>query len=367
MKKSGILVLILVFMVFCPIKACAEEYQIDGAENVISALPEEASDFFNKYSITPNSSDWTNNLNTENVFSHIKDFLYKGAKTPLKVGGGSITIIVLIALINALSGVSETSKSAVFICALSLTVFLSLQVYSVISASVSAIKGTSTFMLSFVPMYASIVAVSGGAATSVAMNTLLLSASEAVSFLASYIIVPVMSGYLAVSVCSSVSPLVSSNAVGDSLKKIALWILSLVSTVFLGVLSIQTAVNSSADSLALRTSKFIIGTTVPVAGQVLSEATATVTASMQLLRSTAGIYGVLALCFFFLPLLAELILWRITMMVLTVISEILETGKASGIFKAVDSMLSLLIGVILLVSALFIISLTVVINSGKTV
>lgn len=367
MKYIGILFLTLIIMFFSSLAVSAEEYNIDGTEKVISALPDEAANFFSEYNIKPNSNDWTANLTSQNVFKHISQFLKDGAQTPIKAGSGSIAIIILISLINALSGVSETSKAAVFICSLSLTVFLSTQVYSAISASVSAIKGTSTFMLSFVPMYAGIVAVSGGVSTSVAMNALLLSATEAVSILASYIIVPVMSGYLAISVCSSVSPLVSSNAVGDSLKKIALWILSLISTVFLGVLSIQTALNSSADSLALRTSKFIIGTTVPIAGQVLSEATSTVTASMQLLRSTVGIYGVLALCFFFLPLLAELLLWRVTMMVLTVISEILETGKATGIFKAVDSMLSLLIGVILLVSALFIISLTVVINTGKAV
>lgn len=367
MKHIGILFLSLIIIIFGPFTVCAEEYTVDGAEDVTRSLSDAAAEFFCEYDISPTSSDWTANINTQNVFKHIKNFLRDGANTPLKVGSGSIAIIILISLINAISGSSETSKSAVFVCGLSLTVYLSVQVYSAISASVSAIKGTCTFMLSFVPMYAGIVAVSGGVTTSVTMNALLLSATEVVSMLAAYIIVPVMSGYLAVSVCSSVSPLVMSNAVGESLKKIALWILSLISTVFLGVLSIQTAVNSSADSLALRTSKFIIGTTVPVAGQVLSEATSTVTASMQLLKSTAGIYGVVALCFFFLPLLAELLLWRVTMMVLTIISEILETGKSAGIFKAVDSMLSLLIGVILLVSALFIISLTVVINTGKAV
>jgi len=343
----------------------AESYPVEGKEEVEAAVSENATEFFNEFGITPDSTDWVKNITSKNVFVHIGEFFKNGAKTPMKIGGGALTIIIISALIGALSSNSETAKAAIFICSLSLTVYLSVEVYSVISSAVSAVKGTATFMLSFVPMYAGIVAVSGGVMTSVAMSSMLLLAAEGAAMLASYFIVPVMGGYLSVSVCSCVSPLIQTNSVGETLKKIALWALSLVSTVFLGILSIQTTINSAADSLSLRTSKFIIGTTVPIAGQVLSEAAATVTSSMQLLRSTAGIYGVLALCFFFLPILIELLLWRLTMLVLSVISEILDVGKTAGVFKAVDSMLSLLIGIILLVGALFIISLTVVMSMGR--
>ena len=40
-------------------------------------------------------------------------------------------------------------------------------------------------------------------------------------------------------------------------------------------------------------------------------------------------------------------------------------SKVSGILRAVDSMLSVLLGVILIVGGMFIISLTVVISAGK--
>ena len=366
MNGKRIIIFIFIIILFGSVRVSAQSYTIDGIDEVESAVSEDAAEFFNEYGISPDSTDWIEKFNSKNVFVHIAEFLKNGAKTPLEISGGALTLIIITALIGALSSNSETAKTAVFICSLSLIVYLSVEVYSVISASVSAVKGTATFMLSFVPMYAGVVAVSGGAMTAATMSSMLLLAAEAAGMLAAYFIVPVMGGYLSVSVCSCVSPLIQKNSVGETHKKIALWALSLVSTVFLGILSIQTTINSSADSLSLRTSKFIIGTTVPVAGQVLSEATATVTASMQLLRSSVGIYGVLALCFFFLPILAELLLWRITMLWLSIISEILETGRAAGVFKAVDSMLSLLIGIILLIGALFIISLTVVITMGKS-
>jgi len=48
------------------------------------------------------------------------------------------------------------------------------------------------------------------------------------------------------------------------------------------------------------------------------------------------------------------------------LGELFSLPKITGILRAVDSMLSLLLGVVLMVGGMFIISLTVVITAGKT-
>jgi stage III sporulation protein AE len=140
------------------------------------------------------------------------------------------------------------------------------------------------------------------------MSALLLGACEIISFLASFVVLPLMGGYLALSISSAVSPLVNRQGVVESVKKLSMWIMSLLSTLFIGVLGIQTAVNSAKDSVSLRTAKFILGTSVPVAGGVLSEAVSTISTSMGLLRSSIGIYGIVALGFILLPIVVEIIL-----------------------------------------------------------
>ena len=174
-----------------------------------------------------------------------------------------------------------------------------------------------------------------------------------------------MGGYLAVSVTSSVSPLINQSGIAESIKKIAMWILSFISTVFIGVLGIQTTVSASADTLTMRTAKFILGSSIPVAGTAISEAFSTVTSSMGLLKSSVGIYGVVVLLLIFLPIITELILWRIVLLINTAASDIFSLPKISSVLKAVDMMLALLIGIILTIAVVFIISLTVVITAGK--
>ena len=365
MKKNILVIIIIIFTLSFTVKA--ESYQIEGIEEIENGLTEDAKDFFDEKGISPDSTDWLSELDSKNAFLHIINFIKSGAKSPIIAGSGTLCLILISSAIAAISSDSEISKSAINICSISIGGFLSLRIYYCISTAVYSIKACSSFMLSFIPVFAGISTVSGAAATSVATSGMLIAAAEAVSMIASFVVIPCMGAYLSLSLCSFASPLIKSNQIGESIKKIALWILSLASTLFLGILSIQTAVNSAADSLALRTSKFIIGTAVPIAGPAISEAAATVTASIGILKASAGIYGILALAIIMLPIIIELLLWRAVLMVLSIISELLESGKIMGIFKAFDSMLALLIGITIFIAALFIISLTVVMRAGKTV
>ena len=141
--------------------------------------------------------------------------------------------------------------------------------------------------------------------------------------------------------------------------------MSLCTTVFLGLLSLGTAVNTAADSLGIKTAKYILGTCVPVIGAAVSGAVNTVAASLSLLKSSVGIYGVIALCVMLSPILAELLIWRLVLNVLSGVCTLFEGTQTARLFKAVDSMISFLVGAVFLVALAFIISLFVTLSAGR--
>lgn len=367
MKK---IIIFLILSLFFALPVSAEEdayrrhYENIGADEIIEALDENVKEYMQNNGIDPRDSDWVNNITPENIFSHILKLLSGGIKAPLSSGGAIIGIILITAALTSF-GADGRFEAAVYAAVLAVCAIIADDIWQSVSAAVSAVKGSTTFMASFVPVFAVTVSLSGGAVTSASMSALLLFACEAVSFAASFAVLPLMGGYLALSVSSGVSPLISQSGVTETVKKVSMWILSLASTLFLGILSIQTVVNSAADSVTLRTAKFILGTSVPVAGSVLSEAVSTISSSVGLLRSSLGIYGVVALAVMFLPIIIELVLWRLALMLCGSVSSMFSLTKISGILKAVDSMLSVLIGIILLVGGMFIISLTVVVGAVK--
>ena len=378
MKKVRMLILFLIFAALFTISVSAaesespeefyvEQYKNSGAEDLEDSLPDSAKDYFSEHGIDPSDYNWVNSLSAESVFKHILTFITSGAKAPLNTGAVIIAIILISAALTSAEIKSSAMTAAIYASAAASAAVIAVPVSSVINTSVNALRGIGVFMLSFIPVFAVIVAASGATVTAASMSALLLAATETVSYISSFIVLPLMGGYLTLSLSSAVSPLIKKSGITETVKKLAFWIMAFISAVFVGILGIQTAVNSSADTLVSKTAKFIIGSSIPVAGGILSEAMNTVTASMGLLKSSIGIYGALACAVTLLPLVIELLIWRAVLLISSSVSEIFSLGGIAGLLRAIDSMLSVLIGIILLVGAMFVISLAAVVTGVRTV
>lgn len=374
MKKRIIICLILMVLLSLPVSAeshytedfLKQQAELSGADKLSDALPEETKNFFNEKGIDPTDNKWATALDIGEVFKYIWELVKKGFKEPFACGGLVLAVTLLSGALNSAESSISATTAGFAVTAASAAVIIS-PILSVVNSAVDVMQGVANFMTSFVPVFAVVVAASGHAVTSVSMSALLLGASQAVELIANHFVIPLMCGYLSFSVASGVSPMLSRSSLADSIKKISFWVMSLVTTVFIGILSIQTTVNATADSLATRTAKFIIGSSVPVAGTVLSEALTTVTASLGMLKTTVAIYGVVACCVIFLPILITLLLWRITLNLTAFAADILMSVKTANLLRNVDTAISVLCGIILLTCAMFIISLTVVVSAGKAV
>lgn len=375
MKYFKLLWAILIFIVLLTVSVSAkedtgnfyaEQYKTSGAEDLNNNLPEETRRYFEENGIDPSDYNWVSGITAGNVFSHIWGFLISGAKAPLKAGAEVIAVILIAAALSAAEFKGGSVNAALYVAAAASAGVIAVPVLSSVSAAANALKGISTFMLSFIPVFAVITAASGAAATSASMSALLLTAAQGVSYVSSFVITPLMGGYMAVSISGSISPLLKKSGIAAMIKKLVFWITAFISTIFVGILGIQTAVNASADTLTAKAAKFIIGSSVPIAGGVLSEALGTVTASMGLLKSSVGIYGAVACAAVLLPLIAELLVWRAVLFVTAAVSELFSLNVISEILRAADSVMSVLIGIMLIAGAMFIISLAIVVTAGKT-
>lgn len=372
MMKKIVLSFVLIFLFTLPVSAqenyedfYKNQYEQSGASSLNEYLPRETREFLSENGIDLDNPDWISAISGKNIFSHIWSFLKSGALKPFAAGVAILAIILISATLSGMELNANVGSATIYATALSTAAVIAVPVFSVISSSVDAMQGCAVFMTAFVPVFAALVASSGGAVTSAAMSALLLGATQVVSYVSNFIVVPLTSGYMALSLASSVSPVLSRSGIADGIKKISFWIMSLLTTVFVGILSIQTVVSASSDTLALKTAKFIVGSSVPIAGTALSEALTTVTASLGLLKSSVGVYGVIACIAIFLPFLAELLIWRVVLVISSCISDLFSIPKISGLLRSVDTVMSVITGIIMLTCAMFVISLTVVMTVGR--
>ena len=140
--------------------------------------------------------------------------------------------------------------------------------------------------------------------------------------------------------------------------------MGLLLTVYVGLLGVQSMVAVSADTVTVKTAKFVTSSFVPVIGSALSDALVTAQSCLKLLKTSVGVYGILIAVFTFLPLLAEIICWYLTMQAASLIGQLVGTGTLSKVLEATSSALGLLMSITLLFGLLFIISTTVMLVVG---
>ncbi len=372
MRRATVIFILSVFVLGLNVKANSlsqedflyEQAQLAGAEALEENMPEDTRDYLAERNISPADGSWAKSFNIGEIFSDLLSSVKQRARQPFVCVG---LILAVILLSGALSTAQNGSTAAVgnFAVVAAAAAVISAPLLKVINSAVNVLQSISVFMTAFVPVFGAVVAVNGQAATSVSMSALLLGAAQAVELIAGNLVIPLMCSYLCINISAGVSPLLSQSNIGESVKRLAFWILSLTTTVFLGVLSIQTTISASGDSLSIKTARFVIGSSVPVAGTVLSEALTTVTASLGVLKTSVAIYGVVACCVIFLPFLLELLLWRAVLNLTAVAADVLGVTATGKLLKSVDCCIAVLCGILLLTGALFIISLTIVVSAGR--
>ena len=237
---------------------------------------------------------------------------------------------------------------------------------NVISFSGEVIKECSDFMLSFIPVYSSAVIASGYVSSAVGFRSLMLSASAVISNIANDIVVPLICIYFALCVAGTISS-VNINSIAKSVKSFATWVLTFSITVFSGIMGLGTIVASSADGAFSKTAKFLIGSSIPVAGSFVSDALASVKDCIGVTKNIMGVYAIIVIAAIFLPPLINLISWRIFLSVSVGINSVLGNKNLSGLLSSASCVIGIMLALVSLTAIMFIFSITILlITAGGT-
>lgn len=354
------------FCVFAEDDYYLQQYKNSGIESLDDQLPQGAKDLIDEFDIDLSDPDFVNNISAKNIFSHIFSFLKSGLKECKAALVSLIFICVFSAAANLFcnNGIGENTIN--YVSALCVCTAVLVPLFSHINTVVKAARAGSVFMLSFVPIFSAFNVVSTAKISGVGSSATLLFAAEVASMLSSFVILPLLCGYLALGICSSVCGVDIAQNICGSVKKIMLYIMSFAFCIFTGVLGLQSTVTAAADTLGTKTAKFMINSSVPMVGPVLSESLGTVLASARLLRSGAAVYAIVVLSAIFLPPLVQTLIWQLVIKAAGFVSGMFSLKGTDKILNPISDALTLTIGIILFIFALFVISLSVITIIGRS-
>lgn len=360
MKKTVIFLCALLLFLLIPVSSYSMDYSDEEYNKTLSSydlssfekeLDADTYKMLDELGVLDFSYESITGLSFNDIVDLLKSLFQKKAELPIKSSVTVLVFILLSAFLQSLKAESDDSVNMIYSTATALLVstVVLVKLTSTVSLASMAISVASNFVYAFIPVFCSIVVASGGITTGFSTNTTLLILAQELSFISSNVFMPIVNCYLALGVTSSLRYELNLDKLLSSVKKIITTCISFVSGVFVSVLSVKTAVAGRADMLGLRSIRFAINSVVPVIGSSISEGLLSIQAYSSLIKSSVGIVGVMAVVLVFLPSIIEVVLWRISLTVCVIVSDVFGDKSVSAVLNAFLNTL-LLINVILILS-----------------
>ena len=366
MKKIiAFIIVVFVFFNTSSISVFAEE----NVGNIKDMLPHETIEILEQNGFDALDINSLKTLSLSDILKYIENLIKTQINTPFLLIYAIFIITLIITLVRGINGrllSSEIDNTLRIIGILSLCTTILTPIISCIVETKTLIENLSTFTKSFVPILTGVMVSAGQSTSGLGYQAIMLAAVEILSSFLSSVIIPMLFIFLAISITGKISSFINLNSITTTVKTTINWALGLSVGLFIALITIKGLIGAGADSLALRTGRYFVGSFVPAVGSALSEAAATAIKGMGIIKNTTGVFGIIAAALYIFPPLIKVLLYKFTCDISAILGEMLGAEKICGVIRDISAVLGLLSSIILSYGAIIILStaLTLIIGGN---
>lgn len=341
MRKFFALLLAVFVMLACGSAAAADDFDY-GRDELENALPDDAREYLESAQITPEAPPAFSFTEALGGFGKL---LKSKSTKPLRMLCGLCGVVLFCALAESIADAGNLKGVFSIVGVLCGAGIAATAMYDLLDSSLTAIGAAANFMLVFIPVLTGISAALGHTLTAAAVNSAILGCTQLFSQLAANFLAPLCGTILGVSTAGAVHPQLKLDKLGELIKKFVMWGLTLVMTIFMGVLSLQTAVSAASDNAAIKAAKFMVSQGVPIIGGTVSDAVNTLQSGLGILKSSVGAYGIIAAAVIIVPVLASLFCYKMAVILAQSLAEMFGLKELTALLKSCGAVITIIIAI----------------------
>ena len=196
-----------------------------------------------------------------------------------------------------------------------------------------------------------------------------------VAIAASQIIMQVINGYILPFVMSGFGLILAESITGykglkkfgEFILKAAKWALAFVMFLFITVLSAQSLMAGSIDSAAVKSGKFAVSRLIPVVGSAVSDGMETLSASVMVIKNSAGIAGIAGVGLITVYPLIKIYACALMFHIIAAFCFPFSEDRFGDVFSAAGNTMAIMGAVIISMSFVFIITAAIIINADPAI
>ena len=337
--KKAITFIIIVVLVVCFVQIGATAAETDEeyySELLDSAIDRETADKLEEIGIYDFSADEIFSVS----FDRIGEYFSVGLKEKMTEAFSAFfrMMCVLVILVSVKSFLCIEKSESITIIAVISIVLLSVDVCNeVLSVLLGTLKTGGSFMLAFVPIYTVILSLAGNVSSAVTYNTVTFSFAQILSLLINSYAADLTGVFLSLSMAFSLNSTINLNRFISSVNKLVTTVVGFLASGFAAMLSVRGVLSATIDSATSKSIKFLIGSLIPVVGSSISDAYSTVLGSINVIKGSIAVAGIIIMLVICIPPILEGVLYCLSFSVLSYISEMAQFNEISSVFKAFQS------------------------------
>lgn len=267
------------------------------------------------------------------------------------------TMVAAVLVISLLETVCSQAKSAAQTAGVVTIVLLLLQsTNSLIRLASDTILEMSEYGKLLLPVMTTALAAQGGVSSSAALYAGTAFFSSILQSLLGSALIPGIYLYLALCSANGATGEKLLKSMADLLKGLMTWFLKILLMIFTTFLSLTGVISGTTDAAALKAAKVAVSSFVPVVGGVLSDASEAVLIGAGVLKSAAGIYGILAILALFLYPFLKIGLHYMVLKLTAAVCDLFAGSRVTEVIHGFGNALGMLLGMTAAVCVMILVS-----------
>lgn len=348
-----------------------EQQETFGINSFIENAKEYTGEFFEDIDISSIldsaiSGDVDNSTIYQKILNLFGDELKTGIKTLLSI----LVIIIIHSILKSISENLENDTISTIIYYVQYIAIVTI-IMSNFTDIVQMVRDTANnlvgFMNCLVPILLSLMIYTGSITTSSILEPIILFMINFIGNLIETIFIPLTLIIAVICIVSKISDKVQIEKLAKFMKSSMVWVLGIILTIFVGVLSIEGTLSSSVDGITAKTAKAVVSSAVPIVGKILGDAVDTVLGCGIVLKNAVGFVGVIVIIGICIMPIIKLGILTICYKLASSVCEPIADGKIVSLLEQIGDIFKILLAILSAISFMVIIGTTLVIkisNSG---
>lgn len=368
--KKFICAILIINLIFISLSAAQE---IDETKNILSNT--DFSEIENFLSFNAEELDFTDMLNSllsgneKEDIGFLKDCLKKALfdeiHNSFAMLAKMMALVIIFAILKQIScGTFLADKNDItYLISYFMAAFILSNVFvQALNTAKSVITQLNAFVGVSMPILVSFIAASGAAKTAACINPMILIGFEILSASVNVFFMPLILILCVLTLFSGCGENINVASLSNSIKTILKWSIGLVFTLFTGTFAVYTNFSSSADALLMRTAKYALGTSVPVAGTLLCDNMSVFTYSCSVIKNAFGAVSIFVIIFLLAVPALKLFVIMLFLNIASALTASVADKRIALLTSGISESVSYILTMVCITGAAVIVSIAIMVN-----